>query len=379
MIARDIEIEGMDMNDFFRLALKVEKRWFKPKLITTPVVNEEKTGARPTKCHYCGREGHVIKHCTDKKRGIKPYQAHLDWGRKVYGEEFKWDFKKKSKDKASKNTKTMLVHVEDESKEECKEAVTIVTFNVMHSQDRCVAIFKADFKQGDGYCDEEVHTLADSGGCENGINRLYVLEKGHKIYQCLDYNHNSRGTSATGNSIEFREYVKVDMRLGGKVINVRFYIMDGLPRNFLIGYPWLVKYGGVVDAQEGTLTIKNLNLIISLEGPSRNKKEQGVFAAFGQLQSSPVPIVTLSNVWEGMATMTINRVSVEVEQLRTTGKEKIISTPFTERVENLFNTEEKKAWDDDLKKLLMEFEDVFNTTSIEPAAVEPIHVDLKEE
>ena len=57
--------------------------------------------------------------------------------------------------------------------------------------------------------------------------------------------------------------------------------------------------GGVVDAQEGTLTIKSLDLVIKLEKQSKRLEEQGIFVAFGAVQ--PVPVVGFTESWgEGL-------------------------------------------------------------------------------
>jgi hypothetical protein len=55
------------------------------------------------------------------------------------------------------------------------------------------------------------------------------------------------------------------LKVGGKSVEVKFYIMEGLPRSFLLGFPWMARYGGVVDARKGTLTVEDLDLIIPLQ------------------------------------------------------------------------------------------------------------------
>jgi hypothetical protein len=43
--------------------------------------------------------------------------------------------------------------------------------------------------------------------------------------------------SATGETIAFNQYVETIMRVENKEIKIKFYLMEGLPRSFLIGYP----------------------------------------------------------------------------------------------------------------------------------------------
>ena len=76
------------------------------------------------------------------------------------------------------------------------------------------------------------------------------------------------------------------MRVQDEEVMVRFYLMEGLPRPFLLGYPWMSKYGEVVDARKGIFTIEDLNVTVELE--RQKDKSTGnttaVFAAFGVLR-----------------------------------------------------------------------------------------------
>ena len=93
------EVENLNLDDFFQIVQRVEKRHsrdqHRPGLISAPLVKDAAEGQRkPAKCHYCGRDGHLIRNCIAKKKGLRPCQAHIDWGKKVFGENLKWYYKK---------------------------------------------------------------------------------------------------------------------------------------------------------------------------------------------------------------------------------------------------------------------------------------------
>ena len=126
-----------------------------------------------------------------------------------------------------------------------------------------------------------------------GVNRQYALSKGYRVFQCSDYGEELKATTASGGTIEFKEYIKLDMRIKGKMTEVRFYVMEGLPRPFLIGFPWMCRHGGVIDAQGGSLMVKGMSLTVELERQSREEGNQGFFAAFGHVQ----PVCNIGEAW----------------------------------------------------------------------------------
>ena len=134
----------------------------------------------------------MIKHCNAKRRGQKPYQAHIDWGKRVYGEEFRWDYKKSSPP-AKQKTALAAVEVretvvsrddtirdleEQLSKLRVSEEVMVMANNQTQTKlgERSVALFKADFYNGEEEWMYVIRTIADSGGCENGINAEFAME-----------------------------------------------------------------------------------------------------------------------------------------------------------------------------------------------------------
>jgi hypothetical protein len=94
-------------------------------MVAAPVVRDfSKT--RSKGCFYCGRMGHLQVNCRDKKRGIKPCQEHLDWAKKVYGEDYKWDHKKGKSVVKPKEAVTVIEGVKEESD---TEEVAVVAAN----------------------------------------------------------------------------------------------------------------------------------------------------------------------------------------------------------------------------------------------------------
>ena len=178
-----VDVEDLTLEDFFQIVQRMEKRCARDKqrqgLISTPLVAKGEQG-RVGKCHYCGKEGHLIKHCNVKRRGQRPCQAHIDWGKKVFGEDFKWDYKKPNT-AVKQTTAVMAVDVKETAttREEAirelegklasiTEEVAVVAVSQAKAKlgERSVALFKADFKNGEGGWMYSIHgyTIADSGG-----------------------------------------------------------------------------------------------------------------------------------------------------------------------------------------------------------------------
>ena len=87
--------------------------------------------------------------------------------------------------------------------------------------------------------------------------------------------------SACGGVISFSEYVLVQIKIQEKYIWEKFYLMENLPRNLLLGFPWFQKNGAILDARKGTLTVTDLNQVVPLIRLKKQQKEETVFAAFG--------------------------------------------------------------------------------------------------
>ena len=66
--------------------------------------------------------------------------------------------------------------------------------------------------------------------------------------------------------------------------------MDNLPRTFLIGYPWMMKPGGINDARKGIFSIQDFNLIVPLLKNGRQHLTETVFAAFEMVPRITQPV-----------------------------------------------------------------------------------------
>ena len=234
--------------------------------------------------------------------------------------------------------------------------------------ERSVAIFKADFKDRRGEWIEGMSVLADSGGCESGVNARFAMEQGFEIMSSDqdEGGMNSHARSATGQVITFDQYVEVDMRIEGKKAKTRFYLMEGLPRNFLIGYPWLEKNGAVIDARKGIMTVEDWGITVQLEKTNKKKKQEAVFAAFSiGCQAQFVQPFKLQAITEPK--------QLVMSMTKDSGKE------FPERIRQLLGEDKDKEWGGDLERLLMDYKEIFDVNNTTPAKVESIQIGLKQE
>ena len=58
---------------------------------TVSVIQNKDESMDNTKCFYCGRSGHTIKQCGDRKRNKKPCQRYIESGIKRFGQQYEWD------------------------------------------------------------------------------------------------------------------------------------------------------------------------------------------------------------------------------------------------------------------------------------------------
>ena len=69
--------------------------------------------------------------------------------------------------------------------------------------------------------------------------------------------------------------------MGEVYIWEKFYLMDTLPRNLLLSFPWFQKTGAILDARAGHLQITEYKQTIPLIRLKKEAREETVFAAFG--------------------------------------------------------------------------------------------------
>ena len=235
----------------------------------------------------------------------------------------------------------------------------------------CSEIFLADFEDGEGNWVQGLSILADSGGCENGVNAEFARKSGFTIYTCEEYGMAAHATSATGGLISFNSFIETNMRVEEKIIKVKFYLMEGLPKPFLIGYPWMIKYGGVVDARKGMLAVEDLNITVKLERQKPGTSDHAVFANFGALQNFSQGVPSYWGTKPFHHTLTGKPAKASVSSLAT-------GAQFVSKITGALGEETQSEWKGDLEQLLLEFSDVFDTSNTTPANVEPIQVGLKE-
>ena len=255
---RDLQEDGMTLENFFQLASRVDLRMSKEnsKSVSTPIVPET---VKRLKCHYCEQLGHVVRKCPSKRKGIKPCQTYIESGIRCFGPDYKWDTRKTND---AKLAHAVTAQEEEEGKVHAVAAVSEQLQTPLSV--RCVALIKADYLDNGGNWHNNITTLADTCGCENGVNSLFAITNDFRIHNCDEFNEETSAIPATGGAVHFKQYIVVHMQIQDRMVETRFYLMDNLPRTFLIGYPWMMKHGGIVDARKGIFSIQDFNLIVPL-------------------------------------------------------------------------------------------------------------------
>ena len=62
--------------------------------------------------------------------------------------------------------------------------------------------------------------MVDSGGCKNGVNSLFAVSHNFKIHDCDKYDLSAVAISATGASVQFKQYILVKMQIEEQQMDV---------------------------------------------------------------------------------------------------------------------------------------------------------------
>ena len=235
-----------------------------------------------------------------------------------------------------------------------------------------------------------ITTLADTCGCENGVNSLFAITNDFHIHNCDKFNEEASAISATGGAVHFKQYIAVSMQIQNKIVETRFYLMDNLPRTFLIDYPWMMKYGGIIGARKGTFSIQDFNLTVPLLKNWRQHLTETVFAAFEMVPLMTQPVhVTIPVPTCPLPAAAFQKIKPYVDnQVQYSNNMQKIFAVFDDESPTNNSSEESKSSVGDiieeessqaLHLLLEEFAGIFDLNDTSPAHLPPIHVDMKEE
>ena len=87
---------------------------------------------------------------------------------------------------------------------------------------RYIALIKADYLYNGGNWHNNITTLADTCGCENGVNSLFAITNDFYIHNCDKFIEEASVISATGGAVHFKQYIVVHMQIQDKIVESRF-------------------------------------------------------------------------------------------------------------------------------------------------------------
>ena len=137
----------------------------------------------------------------------QPCQTYIESGIRRFGPDYKWDTRK--------TNDANLAHAVTVQEEEGKvHAVAAVSEQLQTpSSVRCVALIKADYLDNGGNWHNNITTLADTCGCENGVNSLFAITNDFRIHNCDEFNEETSAISATGGAVHFKQCIVVHMQI----------------------------------------------------------------------------------------------------------------------------------------------------------------------
>ena len=193
-------------------------------------------------CYYCNTDGlRETKRCPKKRSDKDPCDKYKKYLQDNYGKIWK---PQKQKTKGKKEKPTMGVMNGKSTKK----------------KKRFIALTKFRIKVNETWT-EPVICIADSGGCENGINAAYARRSGLDIFR-LDPSEYTEAqvTMVDGTNIEFLEYVDIPCDFAGEVIEVRYFLVEKLHRTLLLGCPFHDEYDAVSRIRTGEFKIHDLGV-----------------------------------------------------------------------------------------------------------------------
>ena len=133
------------------------------------------------------------------------------------------------------------------------------------------------FKGAHSWFNDE-QTILDLGGCENLVNTSFA----HQNLQLQIQTDTSAAAqhiqqSVNGDKFQFTKYVDIQCNFQGHREKVRFYLMDNLPRSFLLGYPFLLDKGAVFKLKASTVILSDVKLTPTLTILPANNLSSSVF------------------------------------------------------------------------------------------------------
>ena len=262
---------------------------------------------------------------------------------------------------------------------------------------RTVAMISVDLKNHEGDWYNNMTTLVDSCGCENGINSNFAQMHGFQIQK--DTNIGPTAVSACGGVISFTEYVVVQLTIKDIYIWEKFYLMDNLPRNLLLGFPWFQKNGVILDAKKGVLSVTDLHQDVPLIRLQKQNEEETVFATFGLQTTNFMSFQT-----PPMIPLQLQAAARTTGQYHRTLQAQLDDTILGNQIQNVFAATlprkrinpidpeiikmqkqqyedglDESIYEEQLQNLIAEYADIFDTETTESARVPEVHIDLKPE
>ena len=229
-------------------------------------------------CYYCDSKGHNTKTCPDKIDRKEPCAAYIKHYTEVFPKKpwVPWRDRKKNRRPA---------HTNMNSKKSNKK--------------RFIALTKFSVQINDEWT-KPIICIADSGGCENGINAKFARRHKMDIHTLdpSDYT-DAHVQMVNGANLDFLEYVDLPCDFKGEHTLVRFFLVENLPRTLLLGCPFHDEYDAVSRIRTGEFTIHDLGVVLELFKSCRVNEHYTTIATFDvnhfmPRDSLPTPTVPMA-------------------------------------------------------------------------------------